>query len=130
MEMLSRFPVYAVLPSSDLGRARHWYEEKMGMLPAKEEPGGLWYECADGTWFVIAMSSFAGTAQNTAASFQVVAIESVIDDLRQRGVVFEEYDLPGMKTEQGLFASGPYKAAWFKDSDGNIVEMSEVSDIE
>jgi catechol 2,3-dioxygenase-like lactoylglutathione lyase family enzyme len=130
MEMLSRFPVYAVLPSSDLGRARHWYEEKMGMLPAKEEPGGLWYECADGTWFVIAMSSFAGTAQNTAASFQVVAIESVIDDLRQRGVVFEEYDLPGMKTEQGLFASGPYKAAWFKDSDGNIVEMSEVSDLE
>jgi catechol 2,3-dioxygenase-like lactoylglutathione lyase family enzyme len=126
--MLSRFPVYAVLPSSDLGRARDWYEEKMGMLPTKEEPGGLWYECADGTWFVVAMSSFAGTAQNTAASFQVVDIESVIGDLRHRGVVFEEYDLPGMKTENGLFTTGPYKAAWFKDSDGNTVEISEITE--
>jgi len=125
--MLSRFPVYAVLPSSDLGRARDWYEEKVGMVPTKEEPGGLWYECADGTWFVIAMSSFAGTALNTAATFQVVDIESVIRDLRDRGVVFEEYDLPGMKTEEGLFASGPYKAAWFKDPDGNTVEISEVT---
>jgi catechol 2,3-dioxygenase-like lactoylglutathione lyase family enzyme len=126
--MLNRFPVYAVLPSSDLGKARDWYEERLGMLPTKEEPGGLWYECADGTWFVIAMSSFAGTAQNTAASFQVVDIEGVIGDLRDRGVVFEEYDLPGMKTVDGLFASGPFKAAWFRDLEGNIVEISEVTE--
>jgi catechol 2,3-dioxygenase-like lactoylglutathione lyase family enzyme len=126
--MLNRFPVYVVLPSSDLGKARDWYEERLGMLPTKEEPGGLWYECADGTWFVIAMSSFAGTAQNTAASFQVVDIEGVIGDLRDRGVVFEEYDLPGMKTVDGLFASGPFKAAWFRDLEGNIVEISEVTE--
>ena len=126
--MLNRFPVYAVLPSSDLGKARDWYEERLGMLPTKEEPGGLWYECADGTWFVIAMSSFAGTAQNTAASFQVVGIEGVIGDLRDRGVVFEEYDLPGMKTVDGLFASGPFKAAWFRDLEGNVVEISEVTE--
>jgi hypothetical protein len=92
------------------------------------DPGGLWYECADGTWFIVTPSAFAGTAQNTAASFQVTGIEQVMSDMRERGVVFEEYDLPDIKTVDGLVALGRYKAAWFKDADDNIIEISEVLD--
>jgi hypothetical protein len=124
--MLTGFKVYAVLPSSDLDRARAWYEEKTGTTPSMSDPGGLWYECADGTWFFVTRSAYAGTAQNTAASFQVTGIEQVMADLRERGLVFEEYDLPDIKTENGLFTYGRYKAAWFKDADGNIIEISEV----
>jgi catechol 2,3-dioxygenase-like lactoylglutathione lyase family enzyme len=124
--MLDRFRVYAVLPSSDLPRARAWWEEKVGMTPTSEDPGGLWYACADGTWVVITPSGYAGTAQNTAVSFTVSDIEDLMEDLRQRGVVFEEYDLPQFKTVNGLFESGGYKAAWFKDIDGNIVEIAHV----
>jgi hypothetical protein len=92
------------------------------------DPGGLWYECAGGTWFFITRSAYAGTAQNTAASFQVTDIEEVMAEMRDRGVVFEEYDLPDFKTEQGLFTYGQYRAAWFKDADENIIEISEVLD--
>jgi hypothetical protein len=124
--MLTEFPVFAVLPASDLARARAWYEEKAGILPTTEDPGGLWYRCAEGTWFVVTPSTFAGTAQNTAASFKVSAIEGVMSELRERGVVFEEYDMAEFKTVNGLFEMGPYKAAWFKDSEGNTIELSEV----
>jgi catechol 2,3-dioxygenase-like lactoylglutathione lyase family enzyme len=123
--MLTDYKVYAVLPSSDLDRARAWYEEKTGTTPAMSDPGGLWYECAGGTWFFVTRSAYAGTAQNTAASFQVTDIERVMADMRERGVVFEEYDLPDFKTEDGLFTYGGYKAAWFKDADDNIIEISE-----
>jgi len=124
--VLDAFPVYAVLPSSDLDRARAWYRDHLGMVPAKEDPGGLWYSCADGTWFVVTRSAFAGTAQNTAASFQVTGIGDLMAEMRARGVVFEEYALPDFTTVDGLFTWGAYRAAWFKDVDGNIVEISEV----
>jgi catechol 2,3-dioxygenase-like lactoylglutathione lyase family enzyme len=127
--MLSQFKAYPVVPSSDLDRARTWYEEKTGMTPAKADPGGLWYQCADGTWFLVTSSAYAGTAQNTAATFQVEGIEEVMASLRDRGLQFEEYDMPDFKTVDGLFAMGPYKAAWFRDADGNIIELSEVSEI-
>jgi len=124
--MLTDFKVYAVLPTADLARSKVWFEEKTGTTPTKGDPGGNWYECADGTWFVVTPSAFAGTAQNTAVSFQVADIEQVMADLRDRGVVFEEYDLPDFKTVDGLFEMGPYKAAWFRDGDGNTIEISEV----
>ena len=118
--------MYAILPASDLDRARGWWQDKVGMSPTKEDPGGLWYECADGTWVAITHSGFAGTAQNTAVSFAVSDIEGLMSDLRERGVVFEEYDLPGFTTVDGLFTMGGYKAAWFKDSEGNTVEIAQV----
>jgi catechol 2,3-dioxygenase-like lactoylglutathione lyase family enzyme len=123
--VLDRFRAYAVLPASDLQRAKAWWQEKVGMTPTTEDPGGLWFACADGTWVVVTPSGFAGTAQNTAVSFTVTGIEDLMETLRGRGVVFEEYDLPNFKTENGLFAMGGYKAAWFKDSEGNIVEIAE-----
>jgi predicted enzyme related to lactoylglutathione lyase len=124
--MLDRFRVYAILPASDLARAKSWWQEKVGMTPTTEDPGGLWYACADGTWVAVTRSGYAGTAKNTAVSFTVTDIEQLMEDLRDRGVVFEDYDIPGFKTENGLFESGGYKAAWFKDSEGNIVEVAQV----
>jgi catechol-2,3-dioxygenase len=127
MKALDEFPVYAVLPASDFGRARRWYEEKLGLKPSEEIPGNAWYRCDGGTWFILTQTPNAGTAQNTAAGFTVKEIESVMDDLRSRGVEFEEYDFGEMgKTEKGLMTMGTYKVAWFKDSEGNIVELSQV----
>lgn len=127
MESLSEFPVYAVLPASDFERAKAWYRDKLGLTPSQEEGPNGWYRCAEGTWFILTASQYAGTAQNTAAGFTVKDIESVLDDLRSRGVEFLEYDFGEMgKTENGLMTMGPYKAAWMKDSEGNIVELSEV----
>lgn len=79
-----------------------------------------------GTWFLLYETSAAGTARNTAAAWQVTGIEKVMGQLRDRGVVFEEYDFgPDFRTVAGL-VSLPYgKAAWFKDSEGNIIELSE-----
>jgi predicted enzyme related to lactoylglutathione lyase len=127
MESLSEFPVYAVLPAADFERAKTWYRDKLALTPSQEEGPNGWYRCAEGTWFILTASQYAGTAQNTAAGFTVKDIESVMDELRARGVEFLEYDFGEMgKTEQGLMSMGGYKAAWLKDSEGNIVELSEV----
>ena len=123
--MLNAFRVYAVLPASDINRAKEWWEQKVGMSPTTEEMGSLWYECAEGTWMMISPSGYAGTAQNTAVSFAVTGFDELVEGLRQRGVVFEEYDLPGMKTVNGVFEMGGYKVAWFKDSEGNTVEIAQ-----
>ena len=124
--MLDRFPVSAVLPSADLDVARAWYRDCLGMEPTKADPGGLWYSCADGTWFTVTHSAFAGTAKNTAASFHVTGVRELVAAMRTKGVVFEDYDLPDFKTTDGILTWGPYTAAWFKDADGNIIEVSEV----
>jgi catechol 2,3-dioxygenase-like lactoylglutathione lyase family enzyme len=127
MESLSEFPVYAVLPASDFERAKAWYRDKLGLAPSQEEGPNGWYRCAEGTWFILTASHYAGTAQNTAAGFTVKDIESVMAALRTRGVEFLEYDFGEMgKTEHGLMSMGGYKAAWLKDSEGNIIELSEV----
>lgn len=126
MASLSEFPVYAVLAASDLDRARAWYRDKLGFTPKVEE-GGLWFECARGTWLLVYPTAHAGTAQNTQASFHVEDVRAVVDDLRARGVTFEEYDFGEMgKTEDGIFTMGNAKAAWFKDSEGNTIEVAQV----
>jgi catechol 2,3-dioxygenase-like lactoylglutathione lyase family enzyme len=127
MDSLSEFPVHAVLPATDFERAKAWYGGKLGLTPSQEEGPNGWYRCAEGTWFILTVSQYAGTAQNTAVGFTVKDIESVMAALRARGVEFLEYDFGEMgKTENGLMTMGPYKAAWFKDSEGNIIELSQV----
>lgn len=125
--MLGSFPIYANVAASDIARARAWYEAKLGLSPDLEEDG-LWYQFADGTWLHVYETSFAGTAQNTQAGWSVTGIEDVMAHLRGRGVVFEDYDFGnGMATVDGLIAFGPAKACWFKDSEGNTFEITEVA---
>ena len=126
MQALNEFEVYAVLPTKDYAAASEWYLEKLGLKPAMEEMGSGWYRCANGTWFTLTTSANAGTAQNTAAGFTVTGIEDMMSGLRERGVEFLEYDMgEAGRTENGLLTIGGYKVAWFKDPDGNIIELSE-----
>ena len=124
--MLDRFPIHATVAASDIDRARDWYRDKLGMSPKHEAMGTLWYEFRPGTWLLVYPSEYAGTAKNTQAGWTVEGIESVMQELRDRGVVFEDYDFGEFKTEDGLMTvPGRGKSAWFKDSEGNIFELSE-----
>jgi catechol 2,3-dioxygenase-like lactoylglutathione lyase family enzyme len=125
--LLSNFPLTPRLPAVDIDRAREWYETKLGLVPdhMEEVGGGLWYQTGGG-WFYLYPTPSAGTAQNTAAGWTVTDLEAVVEELRGRGVAFEDYDFGEMKTENGVLSvPGGYKAAWFKDSEGNTLELSE-----
>jgi catechol 2,3-dioxygenase-like lactoylglutathione lyase family enzyme len=124
--MLTGFPIHATAAAIDLARARQWYEDKLGLVPDREDPGGLWYHFAGDTWLYLYGTPSAGTAQNTIAGWTVSEIESVMAELRSRGVVFEDYDFGEVRTVDGLVDFGIAKAAWFKDSEGNTYELSEV----
>lgn len=88
-------------------------------------PGGLVYEYNE-SWFLLFPSPGAGTAQHTVAGWAVDTIETEVAELKTRGVVFEEYDLPGLKTVDGIATVGPNRAAWFKDSEGNILGVVQL----
>jgi catechol 2,3-dioxygenase-like lactoylglutathione lyase family enzyme len=126
--MLERFPIHASVAAADVERARIWYREKLGLEPDQVDPeGGLWFRFAGETWLHVYQTAAAGTAKNTVGGWTVTGIEQVIADLRDRGVVFEDYDFGEFKTVDGLASFGPAKAAWFKDSEGNTFELSEVT---
>lgn len=123
---LQDFPIHATAAASDLARARAWYEQKLGLLPEREDDGGLWYRFAGDTWLYLYATPTAGTARNTVAGWTVAGIEDVMSTLRERGASFEDYDFGEFKTVDGLADFGIAKAAWFRDSEGNILELSEV----
>ncbi len=120
--MLANLEAHATVPVADLERARKFYAEKLGLTPESESPGGLTYACKD-SWFVLFPTSNAGTAKNTAMGWLAENLEAEVADLKKRGVVFEEYDYPTLKTVNGIATMGPNKAAWFKDSEGNILGL-------
>jgi catechol 2,3-dioxygenase-like lactoylglutathione lyase family enzyme len=115
------------LPASDLERAKRWYSEKLGLDPVEEDQyAGAHYETG-GSRFLLFLSPYAGTNQATAAGFSVDNFDEIIDRLRANGVAFEEVDFGEMgKTVDGVITSpdGTMKAAWFKDSEGNILSVS------
>jgi catechol 2,3-dioxygenase-like lactoylglutathione lyase family enzyme len=123
--MLSDRRVYATIPAADLGRAQRWYEEKLGLKPGGNEPMGAIYMLGAGTGFLLYPTPSAGQAPNTLATFSSTDVPADVAALRKRGVVFEEYDFPGLKTENGIAQIGPRKAAWFKDSEGNILAIGD-----
>ena len=125
--MLSDRRVYATIPAADLERAQRWYEEKLGLKPRANEPMGTIYDLGSGTGFLLYPTPNAGQAPNTLATFSSKDVTGDVTALRQRGVVFEEYDFPGLKTEDGIATFGPRKAAWFKDSEGNILAIGDES---
>jgi predicted enzyme related to lactoylglutathione lyase len=121
--MLSGSKVEANIPASDLGRARDFYADKLGLTPIEEFGGeALAYRTDGGTAFNIYRTAYAGQAGHTIAQWHVDDIESEVRDLKTKGVQFEVYDMPGV-TWDGEIASmeGMGRAAWFKDSEGNIL---------
>ena len=130
--MLEHSDVATRLPVQDLKRARSFYAEKLGLEPVEERPGGLLYRCGRGS-FALFQSAGAAAGSHTQMAWQVADIEATVAALRSRGVVFEEYDLPGLQTVDGIAQiAGNYpskgrgeKGAWFKDSEGNLLGIGQ-----
>ncbi|MEO8065820.1 MAG: VOC family protein [Candidatus Doudnabacteria bacterium] len=124
--MLSQAPIVPCLPATDITRAKKFYKEKLGLKESKaQEPGGATFDCGDGTKLYIYPRGPV-KIDHTQASFMVADIEAEMKDLRARGVVFEEYDLPGLKTENGIVNFDGFKSSWFKDSEGNILAIGQM----
>jgi catechol 2,3-dioxygenase-like lactoylglutathione lyase family enzyme len=120
--------IEAVVAVSDLDRARDFYEQRLGLPPGSEEQGGLRYRCAAGTaLFVYASAANAGTSRATVAGWFVDDLDDIVAELASRGVAFERYDQPGLRTdERGIFEAGSLRAAWVRDPDGNTLALTEV----
>jgi len=126
---LSDCTVEAAAAVSDLAAAKRFYEEQLGLVPGEEEEQGVRYPCAHGTGIFIYLSpDNAGSSTATIAGWSVDDLDQTMDDLASRGVVFEQYDQPGLKTdERGVFDAGRFRAAWIRDPDGNTMALTEVS---
>ena len=123
--MLHSFPMYAYIPARDMARARQFYEGKVGLKAKEETNGGVVYEFAGGTACFLYPTPNAGTSQASQAFWDVKDVDGLIAALKARGVVFEDYDMPGERSPQGAVIAGGAKAAWFKDSEGNIMALIE-----
>jgi predicted enzyme related to lactoylglutathione lyase len=123
--MLQNSPMYAYIPAKDVQRARKFYEEKLGFRPKEEIEGGVVYEFARDTACFLYPTPNAGTSRASQAFWQVDDIEREVAELKRRGVKFEEYDTPEIKTRDGIFTAEGSKAAWFKDTEGNILAVIE-----
>ena len=121
--MLANHPIHAALPAVDLEQARRFYAEKLGLTPESEGPGGLFYRCGENTLFLLYPSQGTASGTHTQAGWIVDDIEAEVADLKARGVVFEEYDTPNLKTINSVANTGPTRAAWFKDSEGNLLVL-------
>ena len=119
--MLKNSPMYAYLPAQDVARARRFYEEKLGFQPQREVAGGVFYAFAAGTGGFLYQTPNAGTNYASQAFWQVEDVEREVAELRAKGVTFENYDMPGMR--DGIVTHEGGKAAWFKDSEGNILAL-------
>ena len=121
--MLQKFPMYSYIPVTDLARARQFYEQKIGFKPKQEVAGGVIYEFGERTACFMYPTPNAGTSKASQAFWQVDDVEREVAELKARGVKFEEYDAPGMKTQNGISTGGGAKSAGFKDSEGNILAL-------
>jgi predicted enzyme related to lactoylglutathione lyase len=120
--MLQNHPMYSYIPAKDMARARKFYEQKVGLLPKQEVAGGVVYACANGTACFMYPTPNAGTSQASQAFWQVENIEREVADLDARGVTFEKYDMQGVD-DNGIVTAGGAKAAWFRDTEGNIMAV-------
>ena len=123
--MFENIPLTAVLPASDLERAKRWYSEKLGLEPVVDDEFGVEYETG-GERFGLYESEFAGTNKATAAGFNVEDVDTAAAQLRAKGVALEDLDFGEMgQTVDGVItAPDGRKAAWFKDSEGNILAIT------
>lgn len=121
--MLQDAPIYAYIPATDVVRARKFYEQTLGFKPKQETAGGVVYEFAAGTACFLYPTPNAGTSMASQAFWQVADVEREVAELRARGVEIEHYDTPGQESRNGILTAGGAKAAWFKDSEGNIMAI-------
>jgi catechol 2,3-dioxygenase-like lactoylglutathione lyase family enzyme len=123
--MLSDREFHATIPVQDINRAKKFYTEKLGFTPESEAPSGVTYRCRD-SWFLLFPSSGKSNGSFTQGGWATDNIEAEVAELKKRGVVFEEYDLPNFKTVNSIAQTGKNRAAWFKDSEGNMLGLIQM----
>jgi catechol-2,3-dioxygenase len=124
MAMLADKNAMATIAVKDIAAAKKFYEGALGLKPSGVDPGVVTYRSGNST-VVVYQSQFAGTNKATSATWGVGdEIEAIIQTLKKAGVAFEHYDLPGLRREGDIHFAGDFKAAWFKDPDGNILHIN------
>ncbi len=114
----------ATIPVKELTRAKAFYERMLGLEPVESEESGVQGYRAGSSTIIVYESSFAGTNQATAVTWPVGDdLDTIVADLKSKGVVFEHYDMPHTKREGDVHVSGRMRVAWFKDPDGNIINV-------
>jgi predicted enzyme related to lactoylglutathione lyase len=122
--MLRNAPILAYIPALNITRARKFYEEIVGLQAKEEYAGGVVYECGGAGVFMYPTLN-AGTSKASQAFWQVNDVEAEVAELKTRGVKFEEYDMPGVTMKNSIMTGGGAKTAWFKDTEGNILAISQ-----
>ena len=124
--MFESASAHATIAVSDIDRAKTFYGEILGLPKKEERSGGVTYAAGAGSWFLVYPTQFAGTAQSTAMTFETANLDAAVAELAERGVTFEQYDVPGLRTdERGIAQIEGERAAWFKDPDGNILAIGQ-----
>ena len=122
--MIESATAHATIAVSDIDRAKKFYGEILGFKIQDERADGVTYQTGN-TWFLVYPSQFAGTAKSTYMSLEVPDLDAAVKELLERGIVFEEYDMSGLKTVEGIAEIQGVRGAWFKDPDGNILAVGE-----
>jgi predicted enzyme related to lactoylglutathione lyase len=123
--MLSENSIVTTIPVVDMERAKTFYKEKLELKLIEEMDEGLVFEAGNNTQLYLYKRDQT-KADHTVASFMVGDIETEVNHLKNKGVLFEEYDLPNIKTVNSIATSGKFKSAWFKDTEGNIISVSQM----
>jgi predicted enzyme related to lactoylglutathione lyase len=122
--LIEKAIVHPTLPVVDLERAKKFYEEKIGLTVLRTDLSpGVMLKGSNGAMLYIYQRA-ATKADHTVASFEVDDVEATVKELKAKGVVFEEIDMPGLKTVDSIATMGPIKGAWFKDTEGNILAVT------
>lgn len=133
--MLAASPAWTTLPATDLGRARRFFEEVLGLKVVREDAGGVVFESGGGgparrgrsdrSTFLVYPTPNPERGGHTQMAWDVDDIDAEVRSLREKGVTFEEYDWPGLKTQDGIapILDGAGRAAWFKDTEGNLLGL-------
>jgi catechol 2,3-dioxygenase-like lactoylglutathione lyase family enzyme len=118
---------YATVPCSDFERAKAFYADKLGLTPVEERADAVFYEGRNGSCFLLYPSAGSASGTHTQLGMSVDDIDATVRELKERGVRFEEYDLPGFDKATGIAQTGDVRGAWFKDSEGNLVGVVQLA---
>lgn len=121
--MLGDSTAIATVAVKDIKRAKQFYENTLGLKSLDSEQQGVVNYKTGNSKVLVYQSHFAGTNRATAATWELADVEGVVNKLKSKGVAFEHYDMPGMTLEGDVHVAGGFKAAWFKDPDGNILAL-------
>jgi len=124
--MLSKSRAVAILPGKDLNRSKEFYTKTLGLGLEGEFPGVVMFSAGENSRVVVYAKTEGTKAEHTVLGFDVEDLAMEMGALRAKGVVFEEYDTPEVKTVEGVADFGPVKSAWFKDPDGNIIALNQM----